>query len=71
MQFAENKFTENYLTTIGVDFRYQYNYPGLKLSSRMVVLSSSRSGILQARRDSELSHLLIIRVQTGSSWSTI
>ena len=22
MQFAENKFTENYLTTIGVDFRY-------------------------------------------------
>lgn len=21
MQFAENKFTENYLTTIGVDFR--------------------------------------------------
>jgi Ras-related protein Rab-1A len=22
MQFAENKFTDNYLTTIGVDFRY-------------------------------------------------
>ena len=22
MQFAENKFTENYLTTNGVDFRY-------------------------------------------------
>lgn len=30
MQFAENKFTENYLTTIGVDFRYKSNYARFK-----------------------------------------
>ena len=24
MQFSENKFNENYLTTIGVDFRYTW-----------------------------------------------
>ena len=26
MQFAENKFSDNYLTTIGVDFRYYLFY---------------------------------------------
>jgi Ras-related protein Rab-1A len=30
MQFAENKFTENYLTTIGVDFRYRLHTRSFK-----------------------------------------
>ena len=29
-QFADNKFSENYLTTIGVDFRYDHWDKGLK-----------------------------------------
>jgi Ras-related protein Rab-1A len=30
MQFAENKFSDNYLTTIGVDFRYKLNWYKIK-----------------------------------------
>jgi GTPase SAR1 family protein len=54
MQFAENKFTENYLTTIGVDFRYQLPYVDSKLSSTKEKISNFKSGIQQDKNAFEL-----------------
>lgn len=54
MQFAENKFTENYLTTIGVDFRYEWADLDSKPSSIKVKISNFKSGILQDKNAFEL-----------------
>jgi replicative DNA helicase len=70
MQFAENKFTENYLTTIGVDFRYPSSHAASRPSSTTARTSSSRSGTLRARSGFEPSPPPTTRAPTASSWCT-
>lgn len=71
MQFAENKFSENYLTTIGVDFRYSCELAAaLRLSRLMARTLSSRSGIQLARNASEPLPAVTTAVPMGSSSST-
>lgn len=71
MQFAENKFTDNYLTTIGVDFRYFIHEKDSRQSNRMARISSSRSGIRQDRKDSGQLLQHITRAQMESLWFMI
>jgi hypothetical protein len=71
MQFAENKFSENYLTTIGVDFRYILTHLDSKPSNIKIKPSNSKSGILQDNKDLELSLQHITKEQTVSSWFMI
>lgn len=72
MQFAENKFSENYLTTIGVDFRYHlHSISGSKPYSIRANPSSSKSGILPARNDLGPLLLLTTKVLMESSWFMI
>ena len=70
MQFAENKFTENYLTTIGVDFRYSSRETASRRSSKTAKASSFRFGTRPARSDSVRSHPPTTRELMGSSWCT-
>ena len=66
MQFAENKFTDNYLTTIGVDFRYSIYEIDSRQSNRMAETSNSRFGIQLGKKGLELSLQPTIKEQMVS-----
>ena len=53
LRFADDDFNENYMITIGVDFRFKYALNNQEQSLSTTTLSSSRYGILQARNASE------------------
>jgi len=61
MQFAENKFTENYLTTIGVDFRYTISNIDSRLLISKIKRLNFKFGIQQGNRDFVPSLLHIIK----------
>ena len=48
-----NTFNEKYLTTIGVDFRYEAIDLGSSPSNRTAKISNFKYGTLQDRKDSE------------------
>ena len=68
IQFAENKFNEGYLTTIGVDFRLLAHNIGSRHSRLMGKVSNSKYGTLLDRTDSELLPAPTTREQMESSW---
>lgn len=69
IQFAENKFTDNYLTTIGVDFRCVCSYTDSKPLSTMARPLNSRYGILLDSNASALSHQPTTKALMALSWS--
>ncbi len=70
-RFAHQKFSEVYLTTIGVDFKYSSSYPGLGLSSMRRNASNFIYGTQQGKNASARSPRLTIEVPTVSSWCMI
>jgi GTPase SAR1 family protein len=70
MQFAENKFTDNYLTTIGVDFRYFNHHADLRQLNRTERILNFKYGIQQGNSDSELLPQPTTRELMASLWST-
>jgi GTPase SAR1 family protein len=66
MQFSENTFSDNYLTTIGVDFRYVIAHIDSRVSSKTARTSNSRYGIPLDRSDSEPLPHPTTRAQMGS-----
>ena len=72
-RFCENKFTQAFYNTIGVDFVLGYLPRKPKLFQLMAKNASYRSGILQASRDFEQLHQTTISNELftqRSSWDT-